>query len=44
MRYTTASHYRARVYTVDLSSDPGFGFEGWRRPYPRSYDGEGNQV
>ena len=44
MRYTTASHYPARVYTVDLSSDPGFGFEGLRRPYPRSYDGEGNQV
>ncbi|MBC7235339.1 MAG: sulfatase-like hydrolase/transferase, partial [Chloroflexi bacterium] len=26
-----------RVYVQDLSQDPGFGKEGWQRPYPRSY-------
>jgi arylsulfatase len=44
MRLSTASHYPARVYTSDLSTDPSFGFEGWRRPYPRSFDAGGRET
>jgi arylsulfatase A-like enzyme len=36
MRSTTQSHSDKRVYTADLSGNPEFGKEGWRRPYPRS--------
>jgi arylsulfatase A-like enzyme len=37
MRLTVASHQAERVYTRDLSQDPAFGREGWRRRYPRPY-------
>jgi arylsulfatase len=32
------AHHDRRVYVHDLSQDPGFGKEGWQRPYPRAYD------
>lgn len=38
MRLTVESHFPARVYTTDLSQDPAFGREGWRRRYPQPYD------
>jgi arylsulfatase A-like enzyme len=39
MRFMTQSHADKRVYTTDLSGNPEFGKEGWRRPYPRPLDG-----
>jgi hypothetical protein len=39
MRLMTQSHADKRVYTTDLSGNPEFGKEGWRRPYPRPLDG-----
>lgn len=35
MTSISASHHDRRVYTVDLSTDPEFGKEGWKRPYPK---------
>ncbi len=35
MQSLRASHKPQRVYVSDLSGDPGFGKEGWQRPYPR---------
>ncbi|MCZ6680747.1 MAG: sulfatase-like hydrolase/transferase [Candidatus Poribacteria bacterium] len=35
MKSVSSSHYEKRVYTKTLSSDPAFGKEGWRRPYPK---------
>ena len=37
MRAMIESHHPERVYVRDLSQDPTFGREGWRRPYPRPY-------
>ena len=39
MRAVIESHHPERVYVRDLSQDPTFGREGWRRPYPRPYGG-----
>ncbi len=36
MQYLRQAFYPQRVYVHDLSQEPGFGREGWRRPYPRS--------
>jgi arylsulfatase A-like enzyme len=36
MRSTSESHSERRVYARDLSQNPGFGREGWQRPYPRN--------
>lgn len=38
MRSTVLAHQDRRVYTVDLSSSPAFGKEGWQRRYPRGFD------
>ncbi len=35
MASISESHFERRVYARDLSQDPGFGREGWQRPYPR---------
>jgi arylsulfatase A-like enzyme len=35
MASISESHFERRVYAGDLSQDPGFGREGWQRPYPR---------
>ena len=35
MKSVSSSHHEKRVYTKTLSSDPAFGKEGWRRPYPK---------
>lgn len=40
MQSTVQANHERRVYTVDLSSDPGFGTEGWQRPYPRGFTTE----
>lgn len=38
MRAATASHWDKRVYNNEsLSSDPGFGREGWQRAYPQPW-------
>jgi choline-sulfatase len=36
MASTSESHSERRVYARDLSQNPSFGREGWKRPYPRS--------
>ncbi len=38
MTYTAEGHFDHRVYIHDLSQDPGFGREGWVRPFPRRVD------
>jgi arylsulfatase A-like enzyme len=39
MRSFRESHEVQRVYTKSLSSDPGFGKEGWQRVYPQDISG-----
>jgi arylsulfatase len=35
MDYTAEAHFDHRIYISDLSQEPEFGREGWRRPFPR---------